>query len=62
MVFQKYSSNPLTNSNSSGQGRGGGGGAGGLPPIKLPNLTGGGDNLAGHCFVLGDLTPINVLK
>ena len=24
MVFQKYSSNPLTNSNSSGQGRGGG--------------------------------------
>ena len=25
MVFQKYSSNPLTNSNSSGQGRGGGG-------------------------------------
>ena len=38
------------------------GGGGGLPPIKLPNLTGGGDNLAGHCFVLGDLTPINVLK
>lgn len=27
MVFQKYSSNPLTNSNSSGQGRGGGGGS-----------------------------------
>ena len=33
-----------------------------LPPIKLLNLTQGGDNLAGHCFVLGDLIPINIFK
>ena len=33
-----------------------------LPPIKLLNLTQGGDNLAGHCFVLSDLIPINIFK
>ena len=32
-----------------------------LPPIKLLNLTWGGDNLAGH-FVLRDLIPINIFK
>ena len=33
-----------------------------LPPIKLLNLTRGGDNPAGHCFALRDLIPINILK
>ena len=30
--------------------------------IKLLNLTWGGDNLAGYCFVLRDLIPINIFK
>ena len=33
-----------------------------LTPIKLLNLTGGGDNLAENCFVLRDLIPINIFK
>ena len=33
-----------------------------LPPIKLLNLTGGGDNLAENCSVLRDLIPINIFK
>ena len=33
-----------------------------LPPIKLLNLTGGGDNLAENCLVLRDLIPINIFK
>ena len=33
-----------------------------LTPIKLLNLTAGGDNLAGHCFVLRDLIPIKFLN
>ena len=33
-----------------------------LTPIKLISLTGGADNLAGHCFVLRDLIPINIFK
>ena len=33
-----------------------------LTPIKLLNFTWGGGNLAGHCFVLKDLIPINIFK
>ena len=33
-----------------------------LTPIKLLNLTGGGDNLAENCFVFRDLIPINIFK
>ena len=46
-------------------GRGGGErerGGGNLPPTKLVNFTGGGDNLARHCFVSRDLIPVSFSK
>ena len=33
-----------------------------LTPIKLLNLTVGGDDLAKNCFVSRDLVPINIFK
>ena len=33
-----------------------------LPPIKVLNFTGRGDNVAGHCFVLRYLIPIKMFK
>ena len=42
----------------------GGGGGGGIYPlyINLLTFTGGGDNLAGNCFVLRDLILIDFFK